>query len=205
MTDLIGPHRLRILATEDAAGEMSVELETGSAASAFDGRPNSSIMLVPTVIEGGLGAHKWRDRSIIDRRRAELGLGDTSHLLITDADGTVLETESGSFVALVDGALVSPPPDGRLLAGVTVALVFAMAERLGVPAVFGAITLADAEGAGEVFCTSAVRGLTPAGLAGRSPGARTSGCDNAASGAHKGGGTIAERVGAALFESWRDP
>lgn len=221
VTELDGPHRLRVLVAlagsgrpgsgqpgareagsgQATAGQVVVELETEPAPSAFDGSLGPPITLVPSVIEGGLGPHKWRDRTILERRRAELGLDTSSHLLITDSDGTVLETERANVVALVEGTLVSPPPDGRLLAGVTVVLAFGIAARLGVPAAFRAVTLPDLETADEVFCTSAVRGLTPAGLLGRLP----AGADRAAGtpSVGDGGGSIAARLGPALFESWR--
>jgi branched-subunit amino acid aminotransferase/4-amino-4-deoxychorismate lyase len=202
---LTGPHRLRILAAHAGGGQVNVELETQPASSAFDGRLGPAVALVPTVIEGGLGPHKWRDRAILERRRAELGLETSSHLLITDTDGAVLETERANVVALVAGGLVSPPPDGRLLAGVTVTFAFAAAARLGVPAEFAPLTLADLKRAGEVFCTSAVSGLTPAGLAGRPP----AGDAGPSTGQSRGAGApgddegIAARLGPALFESWR--
>jgi para-aminobenzoate synthetase / 4-amino-4-deoxychorismate lyase len=193
--DLTGPHRLRILAAQAGRGRVSVEFETEPASAAFDGRLAAPVTLVQTVIGGGLGPHKWRDRTILAQRRAELGLGPSSHLLIMDTDGTVLETERANVVSVVDGALVSPPPDGRLLAGVTVSLAFGIAAHLGVPAAFRPLSLADLEAATEVFCTSAVSGLTPAGIAANAGGSDAGIAANA--------GGIAARLGPALFESWR--
>jgi len=200
--DLKGPHRLRVLAAPSGRSQVSVELETQPASSAFDGRPSPSVTLVPTVIEGGLGPHKWRDRSLIERRRAELGLDASSHILITDTDGTVLETERANVVALLDGALVSPAPDGRLLAGVTVMLAFGIAAGLGIPAEFRPVLLAELEAAGEVFCTSAVMGLTPAAIVGCRPGGTgRPGGGTPITG--EGDGSVAARLGPVLFESWQ--
>jgi D-alanine transaminase len=111
----------------------------------------------------------------------------------------VLETERANVVALLEGVLVSPPPDGRLLAGVTVTLAFAAAGRLGVPAAFRPVSLADLAGAGEVFCTSAVRGLAPAVLAGWRPAGDGRARAGGAAGGDEG---IVARLGPALFESW---
>jgi para-aminobenzoate synthetase/4-amino-4-deoxychorismate lyase len=168
-------------------GGVNVEFESEPAPFAFDGRRGPAVTLVPSLIAGGLGPHKFRDRSILERRRAELGLDASRHLLIIDSDDTVLETERANVVALVDGALVSPPPDGRLLAGVTVSLLFAVATRLGIPAAFRPVTLDDLEQADEVVCTSALRGLTPAGLIGPTPSRSP----------------VVDRLGTVLFEGWR--
>jgi branched-subunit amino acid aminotransferase/4-amino-4-deoxychorismate lyase len=199
--DLQGPHRLRILATPVRPGEVSIRFEAEPAPAAFDGSLGSPVRLVPTVISGGLGPHKWLDRSILDKRRAELGLEASSHLLVTDTSGAVLETERASVVVLLDGALVSPSPDGRLLAGVTVVTAFGAADRLGVQAAFGPLTVADLERAGEVFCLSAVRGITPARLSG-GPAAGAGPLVAERSPADERGG-IAARLATALFESWR--
>jgi para-aminobenzoate synthetase/4-amino-4-deoxychorismate lyase len=184
---LSGPHLLRLVATPAEPGQVAVELESEPAAGAFDGRPGRHVSLVPTVVEGGLGPHKCRDRSLLGRRRAELGLDSSSQLLVTDSDGTVLETERANVIALVDGALVSPPPDGRLLAGVTVTLVFAVAAGLGMATAFRPITLDGIERAAAVCCTSAVRGLAAAGLVGSAPKSAD----------------VVGRLSVALFETWR--
>jgi anthranilate/para-aminobenzoate synthase component I len=111
-------------------------------------------VLRPVVVPGGLGPHKWRDRTLLESHEAD----DPATLpLLLDADGLVLETSRTSVVVRAsDGALHTPPADGRILPGVTAARAGARPCRL---------TLADLRAAPELYVTSAVRGLQPARLA----------------------------------------
>ncbi|HZB75687.1 MAG TPA: aminodeoxychorismate synthase component I [Solirubrobacteraceae bacterium] len=108
-------------------------------------------VLRPVVLPGGLGAHKWRDRTLLASHEAD----DPASLpLLLDADGLVLETSRTSIVVrAADGTLHTPPADGRILPGVT-------AARAG--AAPRALTLADLDAAAEVYVASALRGLSPA-------------------------------------------
>ncbi len=45
------------------------------------GPPPTAMGLHPITITGGLGAHKWRDRRILDHAREQAGLGADQHLL----------------------------------------------------------------------------------------------------------------------------
>jgi para-aminobenzoate synthetase/4-amino-4-deoxychorismate lyase len=115
-------------------------------------------VLRPVVVPGGLGPHKWRDRTLLESHEADDP--DTLPLLL-DADGFVLEASRASIVIRTsDGALYTPPNDGRILPGVTAAATDAR-ERM--------LTLADLESADAMFVASALRGLQPARL-GRAPG-----------------------------------
>jgi para-aminobenzoate synthetase/4-amino-4-deoxychorismate lyase len=110
--------------------------------------------LRPVVVPGGLGPHKWRDRTLLESHEAD----DPATLpLLVDADGIVLETSRTSIlVADLDGTLHTPPPDGRILPGVTVAATGARPRRL---------TLSDLDRAAALFVTSALRGRQPATVA----------------------------------------
>jgi para-aminobenzoate synthetase / 4-amino-4-deoxychorismate lyase len=110
-------------------------------------------ILRPVVLPGGLGPHKWRDRTLLESHEAD----DPATLpLLLDADGYVLETSRTSIVAqAADGALYTPPADGRILPGVTVA---------GTDAKPRPLTLADLAAAPTVYVTSALRGLQPASI-----------------------------------------
>ena len=110
-------------------------------------------VLRPVVLPGGLGPHKWRDRTLLESHEAD----DPATLpLLLDADGHVLETSRTSIVAEADdGALYTPPADGRILPGVTVARTGARPR---------ALTLADLAGARAIHVTSALRGRMPARL-----------------------------------------
>ena len=108
-------------------------------------------VLRPVVVPGGLGAHKWRDRALLESLEAE----DPATLpLLLDADGLVLETSRTSVVVRgAHGDLSTPPADGRILPGVTAAHAGARPR---------ACTLADLEAAAEVYVASALRGLSRA-------------------------------------------
>ena len=107
--------------------------------------------LRPVVLPGGLGPHKWRDRTLLEAHEAD---DPTTLPLLLDADGFVLEASRASIVVrAADGRLYTPPDDGRILPGVT-------ARRSG--ALPRALTLADLEAAAAVYVASALRGLAPA-------------------------------------------
>ncbi len=65
--------------------------------------------------------------------------------LLVDADGSVLEAAWGNFWLLEGDALVTPPADGRILPGVTRALLLELAPALGLHAREQPITLQRAE------------------------------------------------------------
>ena len=90
------------------------------------------------------------------------GLGPDEHLLIADRDGQVLETDRANVFAVIDGVLVTPPADGRILPGVTRAAVLRLAARDGCPVREEPITTARLLAASEVFVTNSVAGLVPA-------------------------------------------
>ena len=92
----------------------------------------------------------------------------------------MLEASRGNVFAVRDGALVTPPADGRILPGVTRARVLLVAEALGIPAREETFDLRTMLDSAEVFLTGAVRGIEP-----------VRGCDGALV-------ASAERVGPAL-------
>ncbi|MGZ4312928.1 MAG: aminotransferase class IV [Solirubrobacteraceae bacterium] len=171
---LPGEHRLRV----DAVPGQTVEITTRPVAPGY----RHPVTLEPFVIPGGLGPHKWRDRRSLDiaaryrgatlTRGARAGAGagagagwETAPLLI-DADGTVLEAAWGNLWLLEGDRLVTPPADGRILPGVTRALLLARAPSLGLRAAEEPITLERARAAPVAFATSAIRLAVPVGIAG---------------------------------------
>jgi len=119
----------------------------------------TGLKLRPATVAGGLGAHKWRDRRLIERLGAELEPG--FELVIVDADDEVLETGAGNLFAVFAKRITTPQADHRLLPGVTRARVLDLARSLGLHAEERPLKLAELSGATEVFVTSAVRGLVP--------------------------------------------
>ncbi|HYC81817.1 MAG TPA: aminotransferase class IV, partial [Solirubrobacterales bacterium] len=118
------------------------------------------------------GAHKLADRDWLERKEVELG--DAVPLLI-GADEAVLEAGRANVFAVLDGALATPPLDGRILPGTARAATVELATELGLEVEARPLTREDLHRSGEVFLTSSVRGIRPArSLDGRSlPGHAT--------------------------------
>ena len=104
------------------------------------------IVLHPYTLPGGLGAHKWRDRTLVDAL--------TPTPLLLDADGTVLEAGWANVLVRRSGVLLTPRADGRILPGTTLP----DAEEAD-------LTLADLGHADEILVSSSIVGVVPAVLA----------------------------------------
>ncbi|WP_293786289.1 aminodeoxychorismate synthase component I [uncultured Aeromicrobium sp.] len=138
-----GTQRLRLEVS--AAGEVAATtapLEPGP----------SSWRLTPHRLTGGLGAHKWVDRSALPAGGAEP--------LLIDGDD-VLETARASIFVVFDDGLHTPTLDGRILPGTMRARVIERARDRGIPVFERRIRLDELAGASEVFATNALRGLVP--------------------------------------------
>jgi para-aminobenzoate synthetase / 4-amino-4-deoxychorismate lyase len=105
-----------------------------------------------------VGAHKWADRDWLEAREAELG--EVVPLILGDED-EVLEAGRANLFVVADGAIATPPVDGRILPGTARAATLALAADLGVPAAERPLHLADLEGADDLFLTSSLRGIRP--------------------------------------------
>lgn len=105
------------------------------------------VVLHPYTLPGGLGAHKWRDRTLVDAL--------TQTPLLLDSDGTVLEAGWANVLIRRDGVLLRPRADGRILPGTSLP-----------PAEEADLTLDDLRGADEILVSSSVTGVVPAVLAG---------------------------------------
>ena len=104
------------------------------------------VALVPYVLPGGLGRHKWADRRLPDALARAAGPGTVP--LILDTDGCVLEATWANVFAVEGGAVITPPDDGRLLPGTHRARVAAGEEEIDLDRLLAA---------DEVFLTSALR------------------------------------------------
>jgi branched-subunit amino acid aminotransferase/4-amino-4-deoxychorismate lyase len=148
IASLTGPNRLRITAVPGSDG----------LAVSFDLAPldptalRLPVALHPVPLPAGLGTYKWRDRSWLDAQKQVA--------LLVDADGCVLEGAWGNVWALEGSRLVTPPADGRILAGVTRGLLL----ELGLEAGVEPLTLERLGAANAVFLTSALRHAVAAGL-----------------------------------------
>jgi para-aminobenzoate synthetase/4-amino-4-deoxychorismate lyase len=137
-------------------------------------------------VEGGLGAHKWADRSLLDE--AQAGLPADTLPLIVDTDGAALEASRANLFAVRDGALFTPPLDGRILPGITRMRVLEIAADLDLQANETTLSREDLLTADEVFLTGSVRGIEPAAS-----------LDGAAL---AGSGPIASELAAELRRAW---
>ena len=95
-------------------------------------RPGQPVTLKPVLVPGGIGEYKWRDRRLIDALTAE-----DSIPLILDAGDELLEAGQMNVWIMEGPRILTPPADGRLLPGVTRALVLELAPTLGLEPVDG--------------------------------------------------------------------
>ena len=149
--DTPGERRARIDAVPDN-GRLQLSIAVSDAP---DRRP---VTLGPVVVPGGLGAHKWRDRRLVER------IPGGAVPLIIDGDGSVLEAAWANIWLLDGDRLTTPPADGRLLPGVTRARLLALAPALGLQARQEPIALERARASTGLFLTSALRLAVPAAL-----------------------------------------
>jgi len=71
----------------------------------------------------------------------------------------LLETAEGNLFAILDGTLVTPPDDGRLLPGITRDLVLELAEDRGLPTRTEALRITDLPRIEALAASSSVAGL----------------------------------------------
>jgi para-aminobenzoate synthetase / 4-amino-4-deoxychorismate lyase len=104
------------------------------------------VVLHPYTLPGGLGAHKWRDRTLVDAL--------TQTPLLLDEDGTVLEAGWANVLIRRGETLLRPRDDGRILPGTTLP-----------PAEEADLTLDDLRRADEILVSASTTGVVPAVLA----------------------------------------
>ncbi|MGH3209290.1 MAG: aminodeoxychorismate synthase component I [Trebonia sp.] len=120
-----------------------------------------AVTLRPVTVPRGIGAHKYRDRRLLAELNARAQTGPDQHLLLIDETGELLETDRANVFAVIDGVLLTPPADGRLLPGTTRAAVLRAAHGHGVLTGQKPLTLDELTQASEVFVTNAVVGVLP--------------------------------------------
>jgi para-aminobenzoate synthetase/4-amino-4-deoxychorismate lyase len=119
--------------------------------------PHEELVLEPYALPGGLGAHKWRDRGLLD---VLSGLRPGTVPLLVDTDGLVLEAAYANVWIVEGEELITPPADGRILPGTTAAVL--LADEPG--AREEPIDLERLASADSLFLTSSVSGWLPARL-----------------------------------------
>ncbi|MBD0281475.1 MAG: aminotransferase class IV [Thermoleophilaceae bacterium] len=151
--------RLRVLVAPGPGALAAAEIESTPLDSEPAPQPE---LLAPVHLPGGLGAHKWRDRRLLDELERRTGATP----LIVDLDGHVLEAGAANVCIVEGGTLVTPPLDGRLLPGTVRARVLAVAASAGLERRQEPISLERLAAADEVLLSSAIRGVRPGVLAG---------------------------------------
>jgi para-aminobenzoate synthetase / 4-amino-4-deoxychorismate lyase len=131
---------------------------------------------------GGLGCHKWVDRSMLP------GATGAGVPLLLD-HGEVLEADRANVFVARGGLLATPPADGRILPGIARAATIEVAREEGIDVLERRLDRQDLLDAEEVFLTGSVRGTEPVrSLDGVSLGAS---------------GELSQRVGGALRRRWQ--
>jgi para-aminobenzoate synthetase/4-amino-4-deoxychorismate lyase len=138
------PGRARLRVLIGASGE--VDAVTTSEPPASD----QELRLAPFLLPGGLGAHKWQDRDLVDALASASG----AMPLLVDSDGVVLEAAHANVWIVEGDALITPPADGRILPGVTrAALLAGESSAREEPISYERLLAAD-----STFLTSAISG-----------------------------------------------
>lgn len=145
-----GAAAARIIAVPDARRGWTVTVMARPAPAPLA----AAVELVPVLLPGGLGEHKWADRSVLR------GPAGGASWLLCDRGGEVLEAAWANVWVREGDTLITPPADGRLLPGIR------RAAMLADPALATSeetIDLTRLERADEVLLSSALR-LVPAVL-----------------------------------------
>ena len=108
-------------------------------------------------LPGGLGSHK-----LVDRRSLE-SVREPAVALLLDEAGDVLEASRANVFVVRGDEVITPPADGRILAGIAREGVIAVARELGIRLTEAKLSVADLLAANEVFLTGSVRGVQHAG------------------------------------------
>lgn len=151
--------KLRLIVAPGPGGRMETRLATTELdRSKVFPPPERGIALRSFVVEGGLGAHKWADRKLLDRIAAAAGENEVP--LLVDADGSTLEASRGNVFSAGEEWLATPPADGRILPGIARGQALEVARGEGIETREEALTLDDLR-SGEVFLAGSVRGVEP--------------------------------------------
>jgi para-aminobenzoate synthetase / 4-amino-4-deoxychorismate lyase len=152
--------RLRATLAPRADGGLETEIVTAEVEPevVFPG-PERAVSVHTLLLEGGLGAHKWVDRVLIEETEARLP--DDALALLVDHGGAVLEATRANVFAVYGETLATPTADGRILPGIAARRVVEAAEVAGLRVKETDLTVGDLMAADEVFLAGSVRGVEP--------------------------------------------
>jgi para-aminobenzoate synthetase/4-amino-4-deoxychorismate lyase len=148
----LGRLRLTVIPSNpEIPSELALEVDAGELDS-WPHFPERPVSLRPHQASGGLGCHKWADRAALPTPAP----GEAP--LLVDGD-EVLEAAWANVFAVRNGAVFTPPLDGRILPGVTRATIVELAQARGVEVFERVLPLAELREADEVFLTNSIRGI----------------------------------------------
>jgi para-aminobenzoate synthetase/4-amino-4-deoxychorismate lyase len=148
---LVGRHRLRIDAVPvPDADDVVVRMSTAKLHP-----PASTWRLIPQIVPGGMGQHKWIDRSVLGP------VGPDYDPLLIDTDGSVLESGRANVFVVLDDGVHTAPLDGRILPGTARARIIEQLTAAGIPVLQRRLTSDDFTRASEVFVSNTLRGVVP--------------------------------------------
>jgi para-aminobenzoate synthetase/4-amino-4-deoxychorismate lyase len=136
------------------SGALRVTLCDGSVR--IETRPlplDGPVQLEPVVLPGGLGAHKWADRALIN----SLSPGATTPLFC-DLDGSVLEAGHAAAMIILGRTLIAAPRDARTLPSISRGHVLRAARRIGIDTIVEPFDVDQALHADALILTSSLRG-----------------------------------------------
>jgi para-aminobenzoate synthetase / 4-amino-4-deoxychorismate lyase len=156
----VGHGKLRLTVAPGSDGRLTSQIATAEVESAkVFPPPERGARLRSFVVEGGLGAHKWADRRLLERAAAT---GSPVELpLVVDAGGEALEASRGSVFCAGPNWLATPATDGRILPGIARSQVLEIAREEGFEIRERGLSLDDLRCADEVFLAGSVRGVEP--------------------------------------------
>lgn len=88
-------------------------------------------------------------------RQSALDVGCTEAILLKD--GYVSEGAASNVFAVIDGVLVTPPKDNKILAGITREVIIDLAHKNGIACAEASISEAQLRAASEIWVTSSTR------------------------------------------------
>jgi branched-chain amino acid aminotransferase len=128
--------------------------------------PESGLVVGPVhrASADSLAGHKtlnyWANRRMYESAEEE----GFDECLTSGTDGSLWEASRSNLFVVVNGRLLTPPCDGRILPGVMRALILERAKRLGLAVHETPIRMFDASfQPSEVFLTNSSRGIMPVG------------------------------------------
>ena len=114
--------------------------------------PEAEPEMVGVPVSDGFGPHKLIDRGWLEAIESSVPAG--ARALLLAPGGELLETTRANVFVVREGALATPPLDGRILPGITRAVVLQRAREAGLAVRETPVTL---EGADAILLTGSVR------------------------------------------------